>query len=145
MSSGDSISKSFGDVPKLLGKENYVRWRQRITLALSLTRSSSFVLPSATFPYPVVSSNLYFRSIKLGQMQTGSIGIIELLLPSFPPQMSQSLTAHIHLLDVEAGRAQAVFSSLSGSIAILVLSIRLRSDGSSSTISARMERMWRHG
>ena len=55
------------------------------------------------------------------------------------------LTAHIHLLDVEAGRAQAVFSSLSGSIAILVLSIRLRSDGSSSTISARMERMWRHG
>ncbi len=44
MSGVDSISKSFGDVPKLLGKENYVKWRQRITLALSLTRSSSFVL-----------------------------------------------------------------------------------------------------
>ena len=44
MSGVDSISKSFGDVPKLLGKENYVKWRQRITLALSLTRSSLFVL-----------------------------------------------------------------------------------------------------
>jgi len=47
MSSGDSITKSFGDVPKLLGKENYVKWRQRITLALSL--SLKFVRPPISY------------------------------------------------------------------------------------------------
>ncbi|GFZ44308.1 hypothetical protein JCM24511_02030 [Saitozyma sp. JCM 24511] len=43
MASNDNISKPFESVPKLSGKENYVTWKQRLTLALILTRSNSFI------------------------------------------------------------------------------------------------------
>ena len=50
MSSNDNISKPFESVPKLSGKENYVTWKQRLTLALILTRSNSFIDPTTTVP-----------------------------------------------------------------------------------------------
>jgi len=51
MSHSDNITKSFDTVPKLVGKENFVIWRQRITLALSLTRTTSWVVPDAQIPH----------------------------------------------------------------------------------------------
>ncbi|GFZ51759.1 hypothetical protein JCM24511_09527 [Saitozyma sp. JCM 24511] len=50
MSSNDNISKPFESVPKLSGKENYVVWKQRLTLALLLTRSNSFIDPNTEAP-----------------------------------------------------------------------------------------------
>jgi hypothetical protein len=50
MSSNDNISKPFESVPKLSGKENYVTWKQRLTLALILTRSNSFIDPNTKVP-----------------------------------------------------------------------------------------------
>jgi len=114
MSSGDSITKSFGEVPKLLGKENYVKWRQRITLALSLTRSSSFVLPSATIPYllPVGSSSI---TLPVDQARSNADWIDrdhQIAAAILSTTDESILTAHIHLLDVDTGRAQAVYLEL---------------------------------
>jgi hypothetical protein len=50
MSSNDNISKPFESIPKLSGKENYVTWKQRLTLALILTRSNSFIDPNTKVP-----------------------------------------------------------------------------------------------
>ena len=112
MSGGDSTSKSFGEVPKLLGKETYVRWSQRITLALSLTRSSSFVVPSATFPYPVDSSII---PLPVDQARANADWIDrdhQIAAAILSTTDESILTAHIHLLGVNTGRAQAVYLEL---------------------------------
>ena len=112
MSGSDNISRLFGNVPKLLGKENYVQWRQRITLALSLTRSSSFVLPSATVPHPALSS-VSPLSIDQVRANTDWVDRDHQIAAAILSTTDESiLTAHIHLLDVNAGRAQTVYLEL---------------------------------
>ena len=112
MSGVDSISKSFGDVPKLLGKENYVTWRQRITLALSLTRSSWFVLPSATIPDPPGSLTTSL-SLEQARANTDWIDRDHQIAAAILSTTDESiLTAHIHLLDVNTGRPQTVYLEL---------------------------------
>ena len=77
MSSNDNISKPFESVPKLSGKENYVVWKQRLTLALILTRSNSFIDPNTKVPADT-------RSIP------GRIETIRLRQPSSPPPLRAS-------------------------------------------------------
>ncbi len=48
MSSGDSITKSFGDVPKLLGKENYVKMEAEDHLG-AFAYSLKFVRPPISY------------------------------------------------------------------------------------------------
>ncbi len=114
MTSGDSISKPFGEVPKLLGKENYVKWRQRIILALSLTRSSSFVLPSATIPYPIpLGSSPIPLPADQARANTDWIDRDHQIAAAILSTTDESiLTAHIHLLEVDTARAQAVYLEL---------------------------------
>lgn len=112
MSGGDNISKSFGEVPKLIGKENCVKWRHRITLALSLTRSSSFVLPLATIPYLPTSPS---TPLSLDQIRANTDWIDrdhQVAAAILSTTEKSILTAHIHLLDVDTGRAQAVYLEL---------------------------------
>lgn len=46
----NSIPKFFGDVSKLVGKQNYVQWSHRVRLALLKTRSARFINPDDTIP-----------------------------------------------------------------------------------------------
>jgi len=39
----DNLSKSFDSIPKLIGKENFTIWKQQLSLALSITRTKSYV------------------------------------------------------------------------------------------------------
>lgn len=38
----DNLAKSFDSIPKLQGKENFQIWEQRLSLALSITRTKSY-------------------------------------------------------------------------------------------------------
>ncbi|GFZ52314.1 hypothetical protein JCM24511_10087 [Saitozyma sp. JCM 24511] len=56
MSSNDNISEAFDSIPKLSGKENYVTWKQRLTLALILTRSNSYIDPNTKVAAAILST-----------------------------------------------------------------------------------------
>jgi len=89
-----------------------VKWRQRITLALSLTRSSSFILPLATIPYPLASLNTPL-SLDQARANTDWIDRDHQIAAAILSTTDESiLTAHIHLLDVNTGRAQTVYIEL---------------------------------
>ena len=111
MSGSNNILRLFGNVPKLLGKENYVQWRQRITLALSLTRSSSFILPSASVPPPLSSvSPLLMDQICANTDWVDWDHQIAAAILSATDELI--LTVHIHLLNVNAGCAQTIYLEL---------------------------------
>lgn len=97
----DAIAKAFGSVPKLTGKENFVVWKQRITLALSLCRATSFTLATSTPPASdeKAKSDWHERDhqIAAGLLTTTDEAI---------------LTAHIHLLDQSERRTYQIFSEL---------------------------------
>ncbi len=112
MSSGDSISKSFGDVLKLLGKENYVKWRQRITSALSLTPLNLVCPPISHHSH----SNRHLDRFSIGRSSSSDTDCIDwdhqLAAAILSITDESILTDHIHLLDIDTARAQAVYLEL---------------------------------
>ncbi|GFZ44372.1 hypothetical protein JCM24511_02094 [Saitozyma sp. JCM 24511] len=44
------LVKTFGDIPKLTGKENFVEWDQRLKLSLLIVKGSQFIEPNASPP-----------------------------------------------------------------------------------------------
>ncbi|CAD6591786.1 MAG: hypothetical protein TREMPRED_000191, partial [Tremellales sp. Tagirdzhanova-0007] len=110
MPSGDSITKSIGEVPKLVGKENFLQWKQRITLALSLTRSSSFVLPLAVQPYPSGSSTLTPEQLRANTEWSDHDHQVAAAILSTTDE--SILASHIHLLDVDHGLAHHIYQEL---------------------------------
>ena len=122
-----------------------MRWSQRITLALSLTRSSSFVVPSATFPYPVDSSII---PLPVDQARANADWIDrdhQIAAAILSTTDESILTAHIHLLGVNTGRAQAVYLELvrvygnTGAQYSFALGRKFIDN------KCKGERMWRHG
>lgn len=45
--SHETLAKSFDSIPKLLGKENFTVWNQRVSLALSITRTKPYTTAKA--------------------------------------------------------------------------------------------------
>lgn len=125
MSHSDNITKSFDTVPKLVGKENFVIWRQRITLALSLTRTTSWVVPDAQIPHvfalppiidPATTATPPALTLTPEQLQANNAwherdhqvaaGILSACEESI-------LAGHIHLLDLPTRRAATIYYELS--------------------------------
>jgi len=120
MSHSDNITKSFDTVPKLTGKENFVIWRQRITLALSLTRTNGWITadvqsphtrallqttdPTAT-PLPLTPEQLQLDNAWHERDHQVAAGILSTCEESI-------LAAHIHLLDLPTRRAATIYFEL---------------------------------
>ena len=45
--SHETLAKSFDSIPKLMGKENFTIWDQRLSLALSITRTEPYTTAKA--------------------------------------------------------------------------------------------------
>lgn len=98
----------FEAVPKLSGKEDFVAWRQRLTLALSLNRCSQFIAADATVPYqgkPLSAEQLKANSDWDDRDQQVAAGIL-------PTCEESILAATIHLLEVGDCKALAVYQAL---------------------------------
>jgi hypothetical protein len=48
--SDSNVSKVFNDMPKLVGKENFVEWDQRLKLSFLIIKGSNFIEPNASPP-----------------------------------------------------------------------------------------------
>ena len=107
----ENISKSFESVPKLLGKENFVIWTQRITLSLSLTGTIQYVSPAAAPPYslsgasPLTAEQQLANNVWDERDAQVAAGILSTCEESI-------LAAHIHLLERTTGRASTVYLEL---------------------------------
>jgi hypothetical protein len=111
MSSDTAFARSFDSVPKLSGKENFVVWKQRITLALSLSRATTYIKDNASPPPEITSpKTAKLTSLKAiadwhdrdHQIAAGILSTCE----------ESILTAHIDLLDKSTARSHSVYKAL---------------------------------
>lgn len=112
MSSYDTaIARSFDSVPKLSGKENFVVWKQRITLALSLARATTYTKLLAAPPPEITSPDLA-RAASLKAIAEWHDKDHQIAAGILSTCEESILTAHIDLLDLSTGRARAVYKGL---------------------------------
>ena len=102
MSSNDNISKPFESVPKLSGKENYVTWKQRLTLALILTRSNSFIDPNTKVP----------ADDSLGTWTDRDSQIAAAILSTTSESILSAHIEHLNDATTELPRSRVIFKAL---------------------------------
>ncbi|EIW69848.1 hypothetical protein TREMEDRAFT_61618 [Tremella mesenterica DSM 1558] len=104
----EHVSKSFDAVPKLLGKENFVQWKQRITIAFALTRSASFIVETAHPPHNLTSTDateLKANSDWIERDHQIAAGILSTCSEDI-------IKSHIHLIDAVFPRSYKIYCAL---------------------------------